>query len=312
MGSRVMVTGGAGFIGSHLVDRLLGDGHDVVALDDLSTGSRENLATAAGAVEFIEGDIRDLNALRTAADGADVVFHLAALPSVPRSIKSPTDSHGVNATGTLNVLIAARDANVRRVIYASSSSIYGDTPELPKREDMTPLPLSPYAVSKLAGELYCRTFHHVYGLETVALRYFNVFGPRQCSDSEYAAVIPKFIQRLLDGEATQIFGDGEQTRSFAYVADVVEASVRAATAPASGETVNIAGGERITINQLDAMLRELVPTESAGEPVYGPPRAGDVRHSYADLSKAERLLGYEARTPLEEGLRETVAWLAGR
>jgi nucleoside-diphosphate-sugar epimerase len=313
MGSRVLVTGGAGFIGSHLVDRLLRDGHDVVVLDNLSTGRRENLAEAADAVEFVEGDIRDLDAIRAAIRGADVVYHQAALPSVPRSIEAPADSHAANATGTLNVLIAAREADVRRVVYASSSSVYGDTPTLPKREEMAPSPLSPYAVSKLAGELYCRVFHHVYGLETVALRYFNVFGPRQAPDSAYAAVIPLFIQKLLDGRVPRIFGDGEQTRSFAYVADVVDANVRAAVSEgAAGRAINIAGKERISINDLDRALRDAVPAAPRGPADYGPPRPGDVRHSYADLSAAEELLGYSPRTSLAEGLRRTVEWLAER
>lgn len=313
MGSKVLVTGGAGFIGSHLVDRLVRDGHGVVALDNLSTGRRENLAEAGGEAELIEGDIRDPAVLRKAVRGADVVFHQAALPSVPRSIEAPADSHDVNATGTLNVLIAARDAGVRRVVYASSSSVYGDTPTLPKQEDMTPSPLSPYAVSKLSGELYCRAFHHVYGLETVALRYFNVFGPRQSPDSAYAAVIPRFIRRLLDGGVPQIFGDGEQTRSFAYVEDVVDANVRAASAEgAPGRTFNIAGETRVSINDLDRALRKIVPGAARGPADHTKPRPGDVRHSYADLSQAETLLGYEVRTTLEDGLRQTVEWLSKR
>jgi len=313
MSSRVLVTGGAGFIGSHLVDRLACDGHDVAVLDNLSTGRRENLADAGNRVDFIEGDIRDLEAVRSAAEGVDVVFHQAALPSVPRSIQAPADSHAVNATGTLNVLIAARDAGVRRVIYASSSSVYGDSPELPKREGMATAPLSPYAVSKLTAELYCRVFTHVYALETVALRYFNVFGPRQDPNSAYAAVIPKFAGVLIEGGVPRIDGDGEQTRSFAFVQDVVDANVRAATAEgAPGESFNIAGTERISINELDRTLRDLVPNASTEPAVHGDPRPGDVRHSYADLSKARDLLGYDARTPFNEGLRKTVEWLSAR
>jgi len=313
MTSKVLVTGGAGFIGSHLVDRLLRDGHAVAVLDNLSTGRRENLADAGDRIEFVEGDIRDLETLRSAVAGVDTVFHQAALPSVPRSIKSPADSHAVNATGTLNVLIASRDAGVRRVVYASSSSVYGNSPELPKRETMPTAPLSPYAVSKLTAEQYCRVFHHVYGLETVALRYFNVFGPRQDPNSAYSAVIPKFIRILVEGRAPHIDGDGEQTRSFAFVENVVDANVRAAAAEgAPGEAFNIAGAERISINELDRTLRDLVPNAPSEPASHGDPRPGDVRHSYADLAKARDLLGYDVQTPLGEGLRRTVEWLAER
>ena len=311
MGSRVLVTGGAGFIGSHLVDRLVREGHDVVVLDNLSTGRKENLVSVVSSIEFVEGDIRDPEAVRSATGGVEWVFHQAALPSVPRSIEAPSDSHAVNATGTLNVLVASRDANVRRVVYASSSSVYGNTPELPKREDMPPAPLSPYAVSKLTAELYCRVFHQVYGLETVALRYFNVFGPRQNPDSEYAAVVPKFIRALLEGGTPEIFGDGEQSRSFAYIDDVVDATLRAATSDrAVGEAINIAGRDRVSIVELDRALRELVAGATDHPPTHSPPRPGDVRHSYADLAKAESLLEYEASTPLLEGLKSTVEWLA--
>ena len=242
-----------------------------------------------------------------------MIFHQAALPSVPRSIDAPGDSHDVNATGTLNVLISARDAGVRRVVYASSSSVYGNTPQLPKREDMAPSPLSPYAVSKLTAELYCRVFTHVYALETVSLRYFNVFGPRQRPDSQYAAVIPRFARALLDGESPRIFGDGEQTRCFAFVEDVVDANVRAAESPdASGEVINIAGQERISINELEQALRDLVSGCAAPPAIHEGPRPGDVRHSYADLSKAKRLLGYEAGTPVRKGLRRALDWLSAQ
>ena len=310
MSSRVLVTGGAGFIGSHLVDRLVREGRDVVVFDNLSTGRRENLDEATESIEFVEGDLRNLAAVQSAAAGVEVIFHQAALPSVPRSIDAPGDSHDVNATGTLNVLIAARDAGVRRVVYASSSSVYGNTPDLPKREDMPTSPLSPYAVSKLTAELYCRVFTHVYALETVSLRYFNVFGPRQRPDSQYAAVIPRFARALLDGESPRIFGDGEQTRCFAFVENVVDANVRAAESPdASGEVINIAGQERISINDLERALRDLVSECGAPPAIHEGPRPGDVRHSYADLSKARKLLGYEAGTPVREGLRRALDWL---
>jgi nucleoside-diphosphate-sugar epimerase len=300
-----LVTGGGGFIGSHLVRRLLELGHDVRTLDNFSTGHRPNLDEVADDVEIVEGDIQSYERASHAARGCEVVFHQAALPSVPRSVQDPLTSTASNVTGTINVLLAARDAGVRRVVYASSSSVYGANPELPKREDMQALPISPYAVAKLAGEGYCRAFGEVYGLETVAIRYFNVFGPRQDPRSQYAAVIPNFIASLLRRERPTIHGDGEQSRDFTYVENVVSANVLASEAPdVAGRVYNVACGERVTLNQLYAELREL--TGSQVEPVYGPARMGDVRHSLADISAARRDLGYEPTVSLRQGLECTV------
>jgi UDP-glucose 4-epimerase len=302
-----LVTGGAGFIGSHIVDALLAAGHPVRVLDNFATGRRENLGHVMDRIELIEGDIRDEAAVGRAMQRVECVFHQAALPSVPRSMSDPKTTHEVNATGTLNVLIAARDAGVKRVVYASSSSVYGDTPELPKREDMTPRPRSPYAVSKLAGEQYCRAFCYGYGLETVCLRYFNVFGPRQAPDSQYAAAIPLFIASLLNGNHVRIYGDGRQTRDFTFVANVVQANLLAATAPkAAGAVCNIAGGAQTSLLALLSALEEL--TGKQADPVHEPPRPGDVRDSLADLQAAKQILGYQVTTPLLDGLRETVRW----
>jgi len=302
---RVLVTGGAGFIGSHVVRRLLSVGREVRVLDNVSTGHRENLSGVANEVELIEGDIRDLAAVGEATRGCDAVVHLAAVPSVPRSIADPVSTHEANATGTLNVLLAARDAGACRVVFASSSSIYGAAAELPKRESLQPLPISPYAVSKLSAESYCRSFFEVYGLETVALRYFNVFGPRQDPRSEYAAVIPKFIWAYRNGEPPVIFGDGEQSRDFTYVENVVDANIAALATPGVGGRVyNIACGQRITLNQLAEGLRDAM--DSTLEAVHGPPRPGDVRHSVADVSLARRELDYDPVVALAEGLRRTV------
>lgn len=304
---KTLVTGGAGFIGSHIVRRLLKMDREVRVLDNLSTGRFENLSEVIDEVEFVDGDIRDIATVHGALRGCDEVIHLAAVPSVPRSIADPVTSHDANATGTLNVLLAARDAEAGRVVLASSSSIYGANPELPKRESLTPLPISPYAVSKLAAESYARSFFDVYGLETVSLRYFNVFGPRQDPNSEYAAVIPKFIWALRNGEPPVIFGDGEQSRDFTYVENVVEANVAALqTAAIGGRVYNIACGRRITLNALAQTLREEIGTTV--EVVHGPPRSGDVRHSVADVSLAEKELGYNASISLAEGLRRTVEY----
>ena len=306
--SSYLVTGGAGFIGSHLVDALVSQGQVARVLDNFSTGKRGNLRGSIGQIELIEGDIRDRGAVREAVTGVDYVLHQAALPSVPRSIKDPLATHEANATGTLNVLTASREAGVKRVVYASSSSVYGDTPELPKREEMTPRPMSPYAASKLAGELYCRAFCHSYGLETVCLRYFNVFGPRQDPESQYAAVIPRFICALLDGADVCIYGDGEQTRDFTYVGNVVQANLLAATAPqAAGRAYNIACGERTSLLSLLRLLGEL--TGRTPNPVFEEARPGDVRDSLADVREAETRLGYAVSTSLEEGLRRTVRWM---
>jgi nucleoside-diphosphate-sugar epimerase len=302
---RYLVTGGAGFIGSHLVEHLLEQGEDVVVLDDFSTGRRENLAPFQGRFELVEASITDYDACRRAVDGADRVLHQAALGSVPRSIDNPHHTHDVNATGTLNVLRAAVDAGVKRVVFAASSSAYGDTEELPKHEGMPTRPRSPYAVTKVTGEHYCRAFHASYGLETVALRYFNVFGPRQDPDSEYAAVIPKFVKACLTEAPPCIYGDGEQTRDFTFVRDVVRANLLAADSKdAVGTVVNVAGGERISLNRLLAHVKEI--TGSKVEAVRAAPRPGDVRDSLADLRRAAELLGYRPAVEVRQGLLETI------
>ena len=305
MSDRYLVTGGAGFIGSHIVDELVRRGETVRVLDNLATGKRENLADAWDRIEFIEGSLTDPATVQRAMQGVNYVLHQGALPSVPRSVADPATSHEVNVTGTVNVLIAARDAGVQRLVYAASSSAYGNSPTLPKCEDMPTNPLSPYAVSKLAGEHYCRAFHQVYGLETVCLRYFNVFGPRQDPKSQYAAVIPRFIEMMRRGEPPTIYGDGSQSRDFTYVANVVQANLLAATAPgAAGRVVNVACGQRHTLLDLVAALNRLLGTDL--EPAFQPDRAGDVKHSLADIGAAKELLGYEMLVPFEEGLRRTV------
>jgi nucleoside-diphosphate-sugar epimerase len=304
-GRGALVTGGAGFIGSHLVDGLVRDGWRVRVLDDFSTGRAENLEASRAALDLVRGDLRDPAALARAVEGAEVVFHQAAVPSVPRSVAEPVRTHEVNATGTLLVLEAARSAGVRRVVYAASSSAYGDTPELPKVETMPPRPRSPYALQKWAGEAYCRLYAELFGLETVALRYFNVFGPRQDPKSEYAAVVPRFATACLRGEPAVIYGDGEQTRDFTFVADAVQANLRAADAEgASGAVVNVAGGRRVSLNALLALLAEITGASVAAR--YEPARSGDVRDSLADLGRARSLLGYEPAVPLREGLVRTV------
>jgi len=309
--SVMLVTGGAGFIGSHIVERLIELGHAVRVLDNFSTGRRENLETLEGRYELLEDDLRDIGAVRKAVRDATVVFHQAALASVPRSVDDPVTSNDVNAGGTLNVLVASRDAGVRRVVYASSSSVYGDTPELPKREDMCPRPESPYAVSKLTAEHYCRVFSSLYGLECVPLRYFNVFGPRQDPNSQYAAVVPLFVTCLLGGSPPVIYGDGEQSRDFTYVANVVDANIAAATSSAgTGEVINIACGSTFTVNELFRKLQDLIGASI--EPRHVEPRPGDIRHSYADVGKAERVLGFAPKVSFEEGLERTVAWFGDR
>ena len=308
---KVLVTGGAGFIGSNLVRCLVASHEEVRILDDLSTGSRENLHDTNGAPELIVGDIRDEGTLRRAVEGVEVVYHLAALPSVARSIADPSSSHDVNVNGTLSVLLAARDAGVRRVVYASSSSVYGDTPTLPKHEDMPTSPRSPYAASKLSGELYCRAFSAAFGLETVSLRFFNVFGPRQDPASEYAAVVPQFITRMLAGESPVIFGDGQQSRDYTYVANVIQACVLAASAgkDAVGEAVNTGCEGRTSLVALVDVLNELLGTRI--EPIFSAPRRGDVRHSQASVAKAGRVLGYRPLVDLRDGLSRTIEWFAG-
>lgn len=307
---RYVVTGGAGFIGSHLVEHLVSAGEQVVVLDDFSTGRRENLAPWLDRIELVEGSLTDPDACRRAIQGADYVLHQGALPSVPRSLRDPMATHAANVTGTLNVLIAARDAKARRVVYAASSSAYGNTAELPKHEGMVPRPLSPYAAAKQAGEQYCRAFHASYGLPTVALRYFNVFGPRQDPTSQYAAVVPKFIVAARAGESPTIFGDGEQTRDFTYVANVVRANLLACEAPAEalGEAYNVGCGERVSVNELWHRIAALVGTSAV--PRYEPSRTGDVRDSLASLARARAMLGYEPAVPLDEGLRRTAQAMA--
>lgn len=302
---KVLVTGGGGFIGSHLVRRLLDEGLEVRVLDNFATGRRENLLEILDSIELIEGDIQSDERAHAAVRGCEVVFHHAALPSVPRSIQDPLTSNAVNVIGTLNVLLAARDGDVRRVIFSSSSSTYGASEELPKREDMPALPISPYAVGKLAAEGYCRAFSEVYALETVCLRYFNVFGPRQDPLSQYAAVIPNFITSFLRGEPCAVYGDGEQTRDFTYVDNVVQANLLAADADhVSGSIYNIAVGERISLNQIIDELRQLTGLDI--DQVYAPARPGDVRHSLADISRAANDLGYVPRVCFEEGLQRTL------
>jgi len=307
--SRYLVTGGAGFIGSHIADSLVRRGDSVVVLDNLSTGKLANLEASRGGVEFLQADVRDLNAVSRACRGVECVLHHAALASVPQSIADPIAANEVNACGTLNVLVAARERGVRRVVYAASSSVYGDTPALPIAEEAPAVPLSPYAVSKHVGELYCQVYWKLHGLEAVVLRYFNVFGPRQDPASEYAAVIPKFIRALQRGESPVIFGDGEQTRDFVYVGNVVEANLLALKTPnAAGQVLNIASGRRTSLNQLVEMMQRAIGVEA--RPVHGDPRPGDIKHSCADISRARKLLGYQVGVPLEEGLVRTAGWFA--
>lgn len=304
---RVLVTGGAGFIGSHLVEGLLARGYAVRVLDNYATGRRENLARIITHIEMIEGDVRNLTTVRSAAHNVDVVFHEAALPSVERSVRNPLESNEVNIAGTLNVLLASRDAGVRRVVYAASSAAYGNQPALPKVETMTPDPLSPYAVGKLTGEQYMKVFTQLYGLSTISLRYFNVFGPRQDPTTQYAGVIAKFMDCALDGRAFPVFGDGEQSRDFTYVENAVEANLLAAEVDFQGSPlVNIAYGERTTLNQIIDMLNELTGQNLPAE--YGPERSGDVRHSHASLERAKRVLGYHPKVDVLEGLRRTLEW----
>ncbi len=304
---KVLVTGGAGFIGSHVVEELIVKGYEVRVLDNLSTGRLENLKHVEETVEVVIGDVRDYGKVLEAVNGADAVIHEAALASVTRSIEDPLTVNQVNVEGTLNLLKACVELGVKKLIYASSSSIYGDTPTLPKREDMKPNPLSPYAVSKYAGEEFCRVFHKVYGLEAVALRYFNVYGPRQ-QYGPYSGVITIFINRLLNGQPPIIFGDGEQTRDFTYVKDVAEATVKALEAKqVGGEAINIASSSPISINNLASLLIELMGFKEV-KPLYTEPRKGDVKYSYADIHKAEALLGWKPRTSLTEGLIKTIDW----
>ena len=302
-----LVTGGAGFIGSALVRELLRRGERVRVVDNFLTGHRHNLAEVLPQIEMCEVDICEPERLAAAFAGVDYVLHLAAIPSVPRSVEDPLTSHRVNVDGTLNVLLAARDAKVKRLVYAASSSAYGDSPTLPKHEAMAPHPISPYAVSKLAGALYAKVFTVVYGLETVCVRYFNIFGPRQDPTSPYSGVLSRFITALLQSQRPTIFGDGEQSRDFTYVDNAVDATLRACTAQqVAGKVLNVATGQRYTLNQVVATLHQIIGTQS--EPIYAPPRAGDIRHSLADISLARELLGYSPTVSLEEGLQKTVEW----
>ena len=301
-----LVTGGAGFIGSHLTEELARRGERVRVVDSLITGKRQNLAHIPR-VDFIEGDLADLDVARRAVDGVDFVLHQAAIPSVPRSVQDPITSNRANIDASLNVLVAARDARVTRVVYAGSSSAYGDAPALPKVETMPAAPLSPYALQKLVAEQYCQMFTRLYGLETVTIRYFNVFGPRQDPSSPYSGVISLFISALCEGRQPTIYGDGEHTRDFTYIANVVDGVLRACHAPgASGEVINVATGGRISLNQLFRTVRDLVGARV--EPIYAAPRAGDVRDSQADIQKARQLLGYEPQVSFDEGLKKTVDW----
>jgi len=308
--ARYLVTGGAGFIGSNIAEALVKRGEEVVILDNLSTGYEKNIAHIKNDIIFIRGDIRDAETVRTALTGVDCVLHEAALASVPRSIEDPALITDVNVRGTLVMLEEARLARVKRFVYAASSSAYGDSETLPKVEHMVPKPLSPYAASKLTGEYYCSVYAHVYGLSTLSLRYFNIFGPRQDPKSQYAAVIPIFISHLLAGEQPTIFGDGEQSRDFTYVENVVNANIRASSCErARGETVNIACGTRYTLNELFARMKKTIGCSI--DPRYAPPRVGDVKHSEADISAAQKLIGYSIAVSFEEGLRRTIDWYRG-
>jgi UDP-glucose 4-epimerase len=304
-----LITGIAGFIGSNLAHELLRRGQLVRGFDNFETGKRENLESLKDAIEFRELDMLDSKGVVEACRGVDYVLHQAAIPSVPRSVADPVGSHNANINGTLNVLIAARDAQVKRVIYAASSAAYGDIPTLPKHEDMLPAPISPYAVQKLSGELYMSSFHKVYGLETVSLRYFNVFGPRQDPTSQYSGVLAKFISQMLEGETCTIFGNGEQSRDFTYIDNVVNANLLACEAPktnVSGRVFNVATGTRFSLNETFRILSRIIGCSE--EPRYAPPRAGDVKHSLADISRTQAALGYQPTVDFENGLRRTVEW----
>lgn len=303
-----LITGGAGFVGSHIATALVDAGARVRVVDNLSTGYLKNLRHIESKVDFIEGSVADAATLRRALTDVELVFHQAAIPSVPRSVDRPIESHDASVNATFALLLAARDQKVRRLVYAASSSAYGDQPELPKREDMRPAPLSPYAVGKLVGEYYGQVFTNVYGLETVSLRYFNVFGPRQDPSSQYSGVISRFMSALVKGEQPIIYGDGGQSRDFTFVSNVVDANMRAADSPnAVGKVMNVANGRQVTLNELLEIMKK-VTGRSAVTARYEPVRVGDVRHSLADISLARSLLGYEPKVGLEEGLRLTLDW----
>jgi len=303
-----LVTGGAGFIGSHIASALVAGGARVRILDDLSTGHRENVEEIRGDIDFVQGSVADEALLRRVLEGVELVFHEAAIPSVPRSVDNPRQTHTASVDGTFSLLVAAREKKVRRLIYAASSSAYGDQPTLPKSEEMSPDPLSPYAVAKLVGEYYARVFTRVYGLETFSLRYFNVFGPRQDPGSQYSGVVSLFISALSTNNRPVIYGDGEQSRDFTYIDNVVDANLKAASATGGlGQVINIANGERITLNQLLQELKDLTG-RSEIEADYRDSRIGDVRHSLADISRARQILGYEPLVGLRDGLRRTIDW----
>jgi len=307
--AKYLITGIAGFIGSSIARALLAQGDEVRGIDNLATGKRENIAEIASRIDFRQADLLDMKAVQDACRGMDYVYHEAAIPSVPKSVIDPLGSNQSNVDGTVHVLIAARDAKVKRVIYAASSSAYGDTPTLPKREDMPPNPISPYAVAKLASEYYMASFYRCYGLETVCLRYFNIFGPRQDPTSPYSGVLAKFITQMLNGEEPTILGDGEQSRDFTYIDNAVHANLLAAKAPAgevAGRVFNVATGTRFDLNQTFQILKKLMGFK--GQVKYGPERAGDVKHSLADMSRAEKHLGYKVQVEFEEGLRRTIDW----
>ncbi len=308
-----LVTGIAGFIGSSIARALLARGDEVRGIDNYSTGKRENIAEIMTQIDFREADLLDLDAVHNACKGVDYIFHEAAIPSVPKSVLDPLGSNQANVDGTVHVLIAAKEAKVKRVVYAASSSAYGDTPTLPKREDMPPNPISPYAVAKLASEYYMTSFYRCYGLETVCLRYFNIFGPRQDPSSPYSGVLAKFITQMLAGEDPTILGDGLQSRDFTYIDNTVEANLLAAEAPAesaAGKVFNVATGTRVDLNETFQLLKEIIGFK--GKVKYGPERAGDVKHSLADLSRTEKALGYKPKVSFEEGLRRTVEWYRGQ
>jgi len=310
MSELYLITGGAGFIGSNIAERLVKDGQKVRVIDNLSTGKIENMDSFIEKAEFVHGDLRYLNTVMEAMKDVNYVIHQAALPSVPRSVETPIESNDNNTNGTLNILYAAKENGVKRVVYAASSSAYGESPTLPKVETMIPSPLSPYAVNKLIGEYYCSVFSTVYNLETVALRYFNVFGPRQDPTSYYSAVIPKFIKAMLEGKQPTIFGDGEQSRDFTYIDNVVNANLLACKAPkAAGQMMNLACGDRMTLNELSDKLKDILKIDI--DPVYEPVRAGDIKHSLSDITKAKELLGFEVTVPLYEGLKKTAEWFKG-
>jgi UDP-glucose 4-epimerase len=307
--AKYLITGIAGFIGSSLARGVLAQGDEVRGIDNLSTGKRENLAEILNRIDFREADLLDMGAIQSACQGVDYVFHEGAIPSVPKSVLDPLGSNRANVDATVNVLVAARDAKVKRVVYAASSSAYGDTPTLPKHEDMKPNPISPYAVAKLASEHYMASFYRCYGLETVCLRYFNIFGPRQDPSSPYSGVLAKFITQMLKGEQPTINGDGEQSRDFTFIDNVVEANLLACKRPAeevAGKVFNVATGQRIDLNETFDLLKKI--TGYKGEVKHGQERAGDVKHSLADLSRAEKHLGYKPKVNFEEGLRRTVDW----